>query len=176
MKLKIFVFGIAVFWGINVLVDSQQVNAAKIHYNHVPAVLNHNWISPLYRAKKSQRTPYNQYWYTNLSPSNTRFQLQDFVLNKNLGNNNNSGPYGAFKDYWALGYQKLSSHRYIIFGTLYLDLGSKQGSQYGVVLSKNYKNLKLFNFKVKIKHNYWYTGKSHYVGRFYRGISHYERN
>ncbi|MFT8902781.1 hypothetical protein [Liquorilactobacillus nagelii] len=96
------------------------------------------------------------------------------MLNKALGNNNNSGPYGAFKDYWALGYQKLSSHRYIIFGTLYL--GSKQGSQYGVVLSKNFKNLKLYNFKVKIKHNYWYTGKAHYVGRFHRGISHYEKN
>lgn len=37
MKLKIFVVGIAVFCGINVLVDSQQVSAAKIHYNHVPA-------------------------------------------------------------------------------------------------------------------------------------------
>ncbi|OCB80083.1 hypothetical protein A7322_06220 [Lentilactobacillus parabuchneri] len=86
---------------------NQPAKAAKVHYNHVPAVLHHNWVSPLYRTPKNQRTPYNQYWHRILSPTNTRFQLEGVVLNKNLGNNSNSGPLGAFKGYWTLGYQML---------------------------------------------------------------------
>ena len=126
-KLKPVAFCLVLITGLLFLFN-QPANAAKVHYNHVPSVLHHNWVSPLYRTPKSQRTPYNQYWYTNLHPSNTRFQLEGFVLNKNLGNNNNSGPYGAFKGYWALGYQRLSSHRYLAFGTLYE--GSKCQGQF----------------------------------------------
>lgn len=151
------------------------VAASKVYY-HVPSVLHHNWVSPLYRTPKSQRNFHNWYWYRNLYATNSRFQLEGFVLNKNKGNNNNSGPFGVFKDYWALGYEKVSPRKYLVSGSAYSFGNSKTPAQFGIVLSRNHRALNLYSFKAKVKNGYLKTGRAHYFGHFYKGFSHYEKS
>lgn len=164
-KILIFLNAMLIMLGL-LVVTSPTASASKIYYNHVPSVLRHTWQTKTYKTQKKYSSARNRYWYTSLSPSNTDFHLEDFMLNKHKGNEYNSGPYGPVKGYWALAYEKISAHRFYVMGTVYY--GSKKASQYGVIFSKNYKSLKLYSFNVKVRHNTLYSGKAHYVGKFYR--------
>ncbi|EHO50735.1 hypothetical protein [Lentilactobacillus kisonensis] len=173
-KLNLLVGTLVLGLGITLACQSPAA-AAKVYDNHAPAVLRHNWVSPLYRTPKSQRDARNYYWYRNLYVTNTQFHLEDFMLSKNRTASYNSGPYGAFKGYYNLAYEKLSSCHYLVEGSMQPS-GTKKVTEYGIALSHNYRTLKLYDFNhLKVIKDTVYPGKAHYVGKFHRGTAHYQQ-
>lgn len=153
--------------------NTSLVGASTTKFNKAPAILCGDWRTRIHKTKRGANFR-NRYWFTNLYVNNTQFHLEDFMLNKYKHNEYNSGPYGSFKGYWSLGFQKYTSHRYYIWGSMQPDVMYKKYTGYGVVLSKNYKSLKLYYFKVKAHKTTVSFGKAHYVNHFYKRADPYK--
>ncbi|MDH5105977.1 hypothetical protein OQI89_08950 [Lentilactobacillus diolivorans] len=135
---------------------------AEASWNKAPGVLKGVWQSN-YQNKSHLG---HKHWYTILSISNTQISLRDF----DYTGAGFSGEYGIHRGYWALGFQKASPRHYYIWGSAN-QYGSHSRLQrgYGILLTRNYKHLKLYDFKVINKNGHAYFSNRHYQAYFHHG-------
>lgn len=166
-KWKVLLGMVSLSLGLLATVGStSNVSASSMSYDKAPNVLHHDWVTKFIRAPKGLRNAQYGYSKERLHITNKKFQFYyyDFHPNKHLYDYGKD--WGATSHYWALSFEKLSSHRYIIIGSA--DPSSKVANAFGVVLSKNYRSLKAYSYDVKFKHDVPYLSHKNYQGHFYR--------
>lgn len=168
-KIKLLLGTIAIFGGL-FLFSGQTTYASTTHYDRAPKVLKGGWVTNYHKTPRKYSDSRNRYWFTNLYVTNKQFHLEDFMLNKHKGNEYNSGPYGAFSGKrWYLAFEKLTSRRYYVFGSIDFWDNSKAQNGYGIVLSHSHKHAKVYSFKVTLRNGYSDFSHRHYIGYFHRG-------
>lgn len=168
-KFKLLFGTIAIFGGL-FLFSGQTTQASTTHWDRAPKVLKGNWITGYHKTPRKYSSSRNRYYYTSLNVTNKQFHIEDFMLNKYKHSEYNSGPYGAFSNVYSLGFQKVTSRRYYVWGSASSWDNTNYVNGYGIVLSHSHKHLKLYSFHVKATHDSVHFSHRHYVGYFHRGI------
>lgn len=169
MKFKGYILNMAVAFALGfgtMILALQPVSASITHWNRVPKMLKGDW-----ETKKFLRSKH--YHYIDLNASNRDFEMNN-RSEKAYGDGLivDSGWYGSYdSNHIDLAYQTLNKHRYYVWGAMQTSSGGypkdDEYTAYGVVLSHNYKSMKVYNFKVRSKKNSVYFSHINYVGHFY---------
>lgn len=156
-KIKILLGALLVFSGLT-FATSTPAQADTYLYNRAPKVLKGGWETN-YHHYKGYRHEKTSLWVSN----------KQFCLHDAFTSSWNSGAYGAQNGYYAMTYEKSSSRHYYVFGSEWYAPHSKTpASGFGVVFTHSYKHLKLYQFRVAMKHGYFVTGHRRYIGYLHR--------
>lgn len=170
-KIKLLLGTIAVIGGL-FLFSGQTTYASTTHWDRAPKALKGEWQTATHKTPKKYSNLENRYYWKNLEVTNKIFQLNTFMLNKHKVHDYESGPHGAYSHVYSLAFEKVSSRRYYVWGSMLNYGSSKAQAGFGIVLSHSHKHLKLYSFKAKMKHGYVDFTNRHYEGYYRRGMSH----